>query len=60
MDRSRSSHLSALRLEAERLLRRELQTRFPDLAAAFDVRLAERPAGHGTDGYAGAAEYVDW
>ncbi len=57
MDRAR---LSALQLEAERLLRHELQTRFPDLAAAFDVRLADRSAYNGTDGNKTSPEHIDW
>jgi hypothetical protein len=58
MDRTR---LSALRLEAERLLRHELETRFPDLAAAFDVRLADRTAYNGPDGIIGVShEHIDW
>lgn len=53
--------LTALKAEAERLLRHELQTRFPDLAAAFDVRLADRSgAAHAAENLPPAPEHIDW
>lgn len=58
MDRAR---LLALRLEAERCLKSELETRYPDLAGAFEVRLAARTAAAGAENASDvSADYIDW
>lgn len=53
MDRAR---LLALRQEAERCLESELEHRYPDLAQAFEVRLAVRTNGVPDP----SAEHIDW
>ncbi len=57
MDRTR---LLALRLEAERCLKSEFETRYPDLAGAFEVRLAARAAAGAENTPDVSADYVDW
>lgn len=55
------THLAALRQEAERQLHQELLARYPSLAAAYTVRLADRPSCDGSGPTAAeSAEHIDW
>jgi hypothetical protein len=57
MDRS---HSTALRHEAELHLRRELESRFPDLAAVCDLRLTDRLDLRGSEARGESPEFIDW
>jgi hypothetical protein len=58
MDHTR---LAALRQEAERQLHQELLARYPSLAAAFTVRLTDRPTCDGSEPTAAdSTDYIDW